>query len=234
VTTRTFTQSAESIEPAGVRAVLFDVDGTLYSQGRLRTVMAAELARAALKEPRRIGRVIRIIKSFRQSREELRALGDRAGSLEQLQYAAVADRLNVDVGEVREAIEEWMFVRPLPYLHSARRSGLDALLTGLEERGIRVGALSDYPARAKLDALDVARHFSLSLCTTDRSINAFKPHPRGYLAACELWGLAPQEVLYVGDRPEVDAVGAAAAGTRCVIIGSGHGFTDLARSVLAR
>jgi putative hydrolase of the HAD superfamily len=51
-------------------------------------------------------------------------------------------------------------------------------------------------------------------------VNAFKPHPRGFLAAAERWGLAPDSILYVGDRPEVDAVGAAAAGMRCVVIGA--------------
>jgi putative hydrolase of the HAD superfamily len=50
-------------------------------------------------------------------------------------------------------------------------------------------------------------------------VNAFKPHPRGFLAACEGWGWSPHEVVYVGDRCEVDAMGAAAAGMPCVIIG---------------
>ena len=57
------------------------------------------------------------------------------------------------------------------------------------------------------------------LCSTDKEINAFKPHPRGYLRACEEWGLQPQEVLYVGDRPEVDAKGAKAAGMPCMMVG---------------
>ena len=104
--------------------------------------------------------------------------------------------------------------------------------------------VSDYPTDAKLEALGVAPHFSLRLCTTDTSINAFKPHPRGFLLACGQWGLDPQEVLYVGDRPEIDGAGAAAAGTRCVIVGRGGAwgagrtastrrFADIARAALA-
>ena len=42
----------------GVRAVLFDVDGTLYSQQRLRVFMAMELARAALRSPVRMPELI--------------------------------------------------------------------------------------------------------------------------------------------------------------------------------
>ena len=55
---------------------------------------------------------------------------------------------------------------------------------------------------------------------SDPEIDAFKPSPRGFLRACELWDLEPADVLFVGDRPEVDAAGAAAAGMPCVIIGS--------------
>ena len=59
---------------------------------------------------------------------------------------------------------------------------------------------------------------SAALCATDPEINAFKPYPKGFLHACTLWGLRPEEVLYVGDRPEVDAVGALNAGMPCVIL----------------
>jgi FMN phosphatase YigB (HAD superfamily) len=57
------------------------------------------------------------------------------------------------------------------------------------------------------------------MCTSDPEIDAFKPHPRGFMRACEQWGLAPEEVLYVGDRPEIDAAGAVTAGLHAVIIG---------------
>src|SRR5215813_14173505 len=70
----------------------------------------------------------------------------------------------------------------------------------------------------KLKSLGVADRMSVALCATDPEINAFKPHPTGFLHACALWGLRPEEVLYVGDRPEVDAVGALNAGMPCVIL----------------
>ena len=68
----------------------------------------------------------------------------------------------------------------------------------------------------------VADRMSVALCATDPEINAFKPYPKGFLHACTLWGLRPEEVLYVGDRPEVDAVGALNAGMPCVILPLGH------------
>jgi FMN phosphatase YigB (HAD superfamily) len=52
----------------------------------------------------------------------------------------------------------------------------------------------------------------------DPEIGVLKPNPRGFLHACEIWGLDPQDVLVVGDRAEVDAAGAAAAGMSSVIV----------------
>ena len=83
-----------------------------------------------------------------------------------------------------------------------------------------MGVFSDYPGSDKLVALGVAEHVSLVVCATDEAVNAFKPHPRGLTHACAAWGLRPEQVLYVGDRPEVDAAAAAAQGMPCAIVGA--------------
>jgi FMN phosphatase YigB (HAD superfamily) len=68
------------------------------------------------------------------------------------------------------------------------------------------------------------------LCTSDPEVRALKPNPRGFLRACERWRIEPREVLVVGDRADVDARGAAAAGMPCVIIGrSSHPLATRAR-----
>lgn len=205
----------------GVRAVLFDVDGTLYRQPPLRVLMAAELALDAASRPsfRRTSRLLQVLRTFRHTREVLRNRKGRPGLLEDLQYSAVAERLGIDAADVRTTVAEWILERPLKHMPRVCRASLHELLRTLAARGVQIGALSDYPVTAKLEALGVAQFFSLGLCTTDRAIDAFKPDPKGFRHACEVWGLAPQEVLYVGDRPEVDGAGAAAAGMRCVIVG---------------
>jgi len=60
------------------------------------------------------------------------------------------------------------------------------------------------------------------LCAADPEVGRFKPDPRGFLAAAARWQLDPSEVLVVGDRPDADAAGAAAAGMPCVIVGNRH------------
>ena len=170
--------------------------------------------------PWRVSRVWRTLQAFRHVREELRALGRPDNPLERLQYSVAAERAGVGAGEMESVVREWIFTRPLKYLSQVVRPGTAEVLGRLRDRGIPLGVFSDYPAVDKLKAMGLSELFGLTLEATEADVNAFKPHPRGFLVAAERWGLQPAEVLYVGDRAEVDAVGAAAAGMPAIVIGS--------------
>jgi putative hydrolase of the HAD superfamily len=108
--------------------------------------------------------------------------------------------------------------RPLKHLKVCRATGVRRLFGFLSRSKMRIGVFSDYPAHAKVRALGLADYCSPVLCASDPDIAALKPNPRGFLKACEAWGLPPAEVLMVGDRTDVDGAGAAASGMPCVII----------------
>jgi phosphoglycolate phosphatase/putative hydrolase of the HAD superfamily len=208
-----------------LRAVLLDVDGTLYQQRVLRAFMALELCTLPLINfsYQSTANVWKILVTFRRVREELREMGAPPESLGQLQYIHTAQRMDIDTTAVAEAVSEWLFRRPLKYLRLCRRNGIEAFFSFLENNNLYIGLFSDYPAGEKLAAMKLAgSKIWPVLCATDAQVNAFKPHPKGFLRASELWGLAPDEVLYIGDRFEVDAAGAAAAGMPCAIISDGR------------
>jgi HAD superfamily hydrolase (TIGR01549 family) len=206
-----------------VQAALFDVDGTLYRQGPVRACITAEMALhfAGSGRVRALKRHASVLMAFRAVREELRLLGRASAPLAELQYDETARRTGCPAREVRQMVEEWMMRRPVKYLRLARRDDVAGLLAILKRSRIRLGVLSDYPADAKLVSLGFGGVFGLRLCTTDPDVNAFKPHPGGLLRACERWGLPPSEVVYVGDRADVDARAAAAAGMRCYLVTGG-------------
>lgn len=203
-----------------LKAVLFDLDGTLYHQAPVRALMAAELAVDAVRHGLIAGRrTTKALLTFRRVCEETRELGIVFEPLHDLQVAETARRTGASIERVRDIVDEWMFRRPLKYLHMARRRDVLQRAVDLRRSGFQVGVLSDYPVTDKLAALRVDSLFSLQLCTTDRSINALKPHPRGFLIACEQWGLRPAQVAYVGDRRDVDLAGAISAGMTCFLVG---------------
>jgi FMN phosphatase YigB (HAD superfamily) len=208
------------VAPGRIRGVLFDVDGTLYRQRPLRLFMAAELATLALRQPRRAPAVWRALAEYRKAQESLRAQPDGADAMRQVEVAA--SRAGLTPAEVSALVDEWMIERPLKYLARWRAHGLIELLDFLTARGVGIGILSDYPAVRKLEALGIRRYFSLVVCGGDPEVGAFKPNPRGFLVACTRWQLNPADVLYVGDRADVDAAGAAAANMPAVIVSDVH------------
>jgi FMN phosphatase YigB (HAD superfamily) len=213
-----------------IRAVLFDLDGTLYRQTKLRRLMALELLRLPLESGLKAPRYFKAIGAYRRAQEGLRSgqTADPAGA----QIAAAAEASGLPIAEVEALISEWFQRRPLRHLRFCLPAGLDRWLSWIRHRGLRLGVLSDYPARDKIAALGLDGMFDPVLCSTDPEIGAFKPSPRGYLRACEVWGLPPAEVLFVGDRIDVDAAGAAAAGMPCVIIGRDWPVSDPERCIV--
>lgn len=81
----------------------------------------------------------------------------------------------------------------------------------------RVGIVTNGTAehqQAKIVALGLTEHFPVVIAADQHG--AAKPDPGIFLAACERFGVAPHEAIYVGDLLEVDAIGAMRAGLRGV------------------
>lgn len=62
----------------------------------------------------------------------------------------------------------------------------------------------------KLRALGVRDRFEVLLCAAELGVS--KPEAAAFHAVCEAMGLAPAEVAYVGNEPDIDARGAVEAG----------------------
>ena len=65
---------------------------------------------------------------------------------------------------------------------------------------------------ADLQRVGIHTHFAHHVCARDTGSS--KPDARIFLAAAERLGVAPDEILHVGDDPEMDMVGARDAGLR--------------------
>jgi HAD superfamily hydrolase (TIGR01549 family) len=178
--------------------IVFDVDGTLYSQGKLRLKMAAVLARHCLVT----GSVntIRILGSYREWREELAEDGNER--FEEILVSRLASRYRKSETDIQSIVTEWMEVKPLKYLKDCRYAGVKELLGQLRSAGKIIGVLSDYPARDKLSMLDLEADIVLS--ARDEHVAALKPNPRGLQHLMALAGVGPEATVMIGDRAERD------------------------------
>ena len=191
--------------PADCRMVVFDLDGTLYRQSRLRRAMLVQLLTAG--GPGKLARV-RDLRIFRHLREQASDAG-QAG-FEAALYAEAARRTGRGEAAMRALVQDWMEERPLPHLRAARVAGTAELFAALRARGIVVAVWSDYPVKAKLAALGLTADHMLA--ATDAEVAALKPNPRGLSLLLERTGLDAAQVLMVGDRMERDGAAAAALG----------------------
>lgn len=88
-----------------------------------------------------------------------------------------------------------------------------AALARLRDAGIRLGAVTNAGRalqEAKLAAAGLAD--AVPLLVTVETFGVGKPDPRVFREGARLLGLAPEEVAYAGDEPDIDADGAIAAG----------------------
>lgn len=203
--------------PRELRAVVFDVDGTLYKQPPLRRAMALRLIGAHVAHPFRGLTTLRILSAYRRGQEALREVPGTGGlGAAQLQFACRETGARPD--EVQATVTRWMETAPLDLLARHAQPGMQQCIRDLHRRGMKLGVLSDYPADAKLVALGVGEQFHSVLCAQSNEVGVFKPNPRGILVSLERLGAQPPDALYVGDRVDVDAAAARAANVACVIL----------------
>jgi len=75
------------------------------------------------------------------------------------------------------------------------------------------------PQRAKLAAIGLADRFRVFVASAE--VGLAKPDPAIFLLACERLGVEPAAAAHVGDRLDLDAEGAAAAGLRGIWLDRG-------------
>ena len=192
------------------RAVIFDLDGTLYYQKPFRIRMLFYLLGHIIQHPSSIGDVF-LIKRYREVREKWetyeRALSFPADmSLEDRQYLFVAEEKKVPAKRVEEAVRFYMQKAPLTLLPAYKDAILAETIELLKKKDISIVVYSDYPVEDKLRALGIKA--DLCFTSADEQINCMKPDPKGLKVILETLNLNAADVVMVGDRYEKDGLAA--------------------------
>ncbi len=201
------------LDPRRVRAVLFDLDGTIADSDD--TVV------------QRLAALMRPFSSLRKSHNERE-------SARRLVMAAETP-LNAFLSFLdRYSLDEW--IRPLSnglhHLRGETKIKYAQLIPGVDEALIHlaaryplalVTAREKYSADALLRALQIEAFFRC--VATAGTCRRSKPHPAPVLWVADRLGLAPQDCLMVGDTP-VDIRAGCAAGTQTLGVLCGFGEHD--------
>ena len=226
---------------ARIKGLVFDLDGTLYSQEPVRRVMAWRIFRAHLFQPRQGIRTVRMLRAYRHAQEELRS-AQVGGDPSKQQLRIAAQECNVQESDVELCVKYWSN-QALDLLLPALRPGVVEVLQLARKKGMLLGVLSDYPAEAKLSAMALRDYFDVVVSAADPEVQRLKPDSRGLEVVLGRLGLEKHEAVYIGDRPLVDGFAAISAGMPCAILASSHykpgpwlkidNFDDIRQALLA-
>jgi putative hydrolase of the HAD superfamily len=92
------------------------------------------------------------------------------------------------------------------------------LLQRLKPR-FKLGIVSDGYAdvqKKKLDVLELEKWFDVIVFSDELGREAWKPSPLAFQKACETTAVLPSEAVYVGDNPKKDFIGARRAGVQSI------------------
>ena len=209
------TARAANIDLDQISAVSWDVDGTLYSVGRLRARLVAD----ALLAPIRGGglgeiRDLKRIRAFYRGAESSR-------------FTRSAWWCSDNDLEARLALERRWLGPALKMV--GVRPGTTELLRFFQELGLKQVAASDFECGYKLKSLGVADYFESSYAA--ERIGALKPDPTVLHRVLDDLGIDPHRLLHIGDRPETDGVAARFA--KCNALVLGRDFRDFRQLVHA-
>jgi len=188
-----------------IRAVLFDLDGTLHDRARtVRRYLEGHVRRFSLPE------------GYAERWAELDDFGYRP-------KAEVFPRLVREFGLKHDPAmllqdfndHAWADCQPMPHT-------LEVLDT-LRQRGLKLGLVTNGRSdkqRQCLGGLGLDDAFDAVLISEE--VGFGKPDPRLYALALDALDRPPSEVLFVGDSPRNDVAGPQAAGMRAAWLPTSH------------
>lgn len=210
------------------KAVVFDLDGTLYNQTKLRLNMAVRLGVYYCSHFWKIKELF-VLKYFREVRDKWdevsaslesefgHAEGNFAedsatedSAVDDAQYAYISGKKGVSPEYVERVVKKWIYDNPLDLLGKYRNEKLHSYIEGLQAAKIPVVIFSDYPIEDKIASLSIKPDGMY--CPGDERNIELKPSPMGLELILNDFALAPEEILMVGDRDEKDGEAARRAG----------------------
>lgn len=198
------------LDTEGIKAVIFDLDGTLYRKSGLPLKLICSDLRHMF-----------VLGNERKARAELKGrwFGD-----EQAYYDALYERVAQLSHISRCMAKRWYEQGYMPSMQRVLRRcysiepWVEGLLSDLRRQGIKLAVYSDYGClNERLEALGFDRRW-VDVTADAPSLGGLKPCKQSGDRICEMLGVAPAEILMVGDRDDTDGETARRCGMRFQLV----------------
>jgi len=195
-----------------IKAVSFDLDGTLYPNYRLYRRLIPFL----LRHPFFYTAFTMVRNKLHNPQWTETALAPGSSFYDE-QAALMAEILHQKQTPVREKAERVIYsrweklfsgVKPFPFVRET--------LSAFRNAGLRLAVLSDFPPGRKISFLGLDGFFEVVLSTEETG--RLKPSGVPFAALAKALNLEARDILYVGNNPRYDAAGARLAGMKTALI----------------
>jgi len=195
-----------------IKGVAFDLDGTLYPNHRF----FVKLLPFVLKHWSLLSAFGKARTIMRQQQENNELI---QGDFYKAQAEITAEILGVPPEQLQEKIDTLIYKGWEPMFKKVKLfRNTEKTLIALKNAGYKLGLLSDFPPKAKLEYLGLGGIWDAVLCS--EHCGALKPHPKSLTELAAAMSLPPQNILYVGNSHKYDVVGASRAGMKTALIKS--------------
>ena len=195
-----------------IRAILFDLDDTLYPEHEFVESGFHTVARHLVDLSGR---------GYDEMYQRLMTLLEERGR--GCVFDLVLDELGL-CDDVNVARSVYLYRTHTPIINPYPEAV--SLLRDIRARAIAVGLITDGMGsvqRRKIEALDIQSLFDLIICTDEIGPDYWKPSPLPYELALQTFGISPAEAVYIGNDVSKDFAGANQIGMTTIQIGSDPG-----------
>lgn len=202
------------------RAVIFDIDGTLYDYSAAHAHAFRAVTDYAAKALGLTAERFETLHDWADERLRAHTGGHCAAIHDRLiRYQLMLERLGLSIAHAPKM--EQIYWSTL-IGHMAPNPGLHEAFDWIKARGLRLGVGTNMTANwqfAKLERLGVLGQ--VDFMVTSEEAGAEKPDQRLFQLCAEKAGCAPEECVFVGDSLRGDVLGAQAAGMRGIWLHDG-------------
>ena len=185
----------------GIKAIAFDIDGTIYPDWKLFVRISGHFLRN-----------IWFFHEYNEVRKELRRSAP-VGDLFEYQAHLMARRLHISSIRAREKVDAICYRALEPYFKRIKPyRGVVETIAAFKAAGLKIALFSDFPPEQKGDLWGL-----IPLCDVmlgSETAGALKPSPYSFGILAQKLELKPEEILYIGNSKKYDVGGANAAGMK--------------------
>lgn len=189
-----------------IKAVLFDLDGTLYDRDALADILFEQQYRAFATELRGVSR--------ERFLRDVHAMDEHGHGEKEQGYVRLVREWELD-DALAVRLSEHFFATYTSLC--VPNEDTASTLRELRARGLKLGVITNGPSalqRRKLAALALDRSFDTILVSGEEDVR--KPDAEIFRRALARLGVAAHEAMFVGDHPVADVEGAHSAGLLAV------------------